>query len=191
MSHRLSNWYPVLLLFALAALALWLERTVQLSVVEGAKRVPDVPDFVVENLSAVTSGPDGQPRHLISARRMQHYPGDDSTHLVEPHFTRLDPGGPPLTMRAERGVVSSDGEQVQLLGSVRVVRAERGPSGALTLATETLHVIPDQDRAHTDAPVRITDANTTLTAIGLELDAQKRILTLKSQVKGTYVPHSR
>jgi lipopolysaccharide export system protein LptC len=188
MSLRLSYWYPVLLLFMLALLTFWLERTVQLAAAELPKRDPQQPDFVVENLSAVKSGPDGQPRDLLSARRMLHFPADDSTHLAEPRFTRLDPAGPPLTMQAERGVVSSDGEHVRLAGNVRVVRPDPGARGALTLATDTLHVIPDRDLAQTDAPVRITDAHTTLTAVGLELDARTRVLTLKSQVKGRYVP---
>jgi lipopolysaccharide export system protein LptC len=187
-SLRLSSWYPIFLLLLLALLTAWLERTVQLAALEGPKRSMSEPDLVVENLSAVKSGPDGQPRQLLSASRMVHYPYDDSTHLTEPLFRRLDPAAPPLSMRAERGVVSSNGEDVNLMGNVRVVREDPGPRGALTLDTDTLHVIPDQDLAQTDAPVRISDANTTLTAVGLELDAQNRVLVLKSQVKGRYVP---
>ncbi|HEX6829190.1 MAG TPA: LPS export ABC transporter periplasmic protein LptC [Burkholderiales bacterium] len=189
MTLRLSTWYPVLMLLVLALLTLWLERTVELAGIQSPKGDRHDPDFVVEHLTAVKSGPDGQPRQLLSARKMVHYPDDDSAHLAEPRFTRLDPGGPPLTMRAERGVVSSDGEHVYLTGAVRVVRDDPGPRGPLTLATETLHLIPDQDRAQTDAAVRITDANTTLTAVGLELDARNRVLLLKSRVKGNYVPH--
>ncbi|HEX9180171.1 MAG TPA: LPS export ABC transporter periplasmic protein LptC [Burkholderiales bacterium] len=188
MSLRLSSWYPILLLLLLAMLTAWLERTVQLAALEGPRRSLEEPDAVVENLTAVKSGPDGAPRQVLSASRMVHYPNDDSTHLTEPRFRRIDPAGPPITMRAERGVVSSNGEDVHLMGKVRVVREGPGPRGAMTLDTETLHVIPDKDLAQTDAPVRVTDANTTLTAVGLELDAQNRVLLLKSQVKGNYVP---
>lgn len=188
MSLRLSHWYPIFLLLLLALLTAWLERTVQLAAVEGPRQTRGEPDLVVENLTAVKSGPDGEPHQMLSASRMVHYPADDSTHLAEPRFTRLDPAAAPLTMRAERGLVSSDGEHVHLMGKVRVVRDDPAPRGPLTLDTETLHVIPDRDLAQTDAPVRITDANTTLTAVGLELDAQNRVLLLKSQVKGKYVP---
>lgn len=188
MSLRLSSWYPLFLLLFLALLTAWLEHTVQLAAIDSPKRDPGQPDLVVDKLTAVKSGPDGLPHQLLSASRMVHYPADDSTHLTEPRFRRIDPAGPPLTMQAERGLVSSNGEDVHLMGNVRVVREDTGPRGALTLDTDNLHVIPDKDLAQTDAPVRITDANTKLTAVGLELDAKNKVLLLKSQVKGNYVP---
>mgnify|MGYP003589057219 CR=1 FL=1 len=40
----------------------------------------------------------------------------------------------------------------------------------------------------TDAEVTIEDANTKLTAVGLELNDQAKTVQLKSRVRGTYVP---
>ncbi len=188
MMRRHSNWYPVVLLLLLAALTWWLERTVELAATGVQKRELKGADFRVENFSAVQSGPDGLPRYTLAARTMLHYPDDDSSHLADPVFTRLDAGSPPLYARADRGVVSDRGEHVYLTDNVRVVQADPGRRGPLTLATSSLHVEPDKDLARTDAPVTITDANTTVTAVGLELDARSRVLKLLSQVKGTYVP---
>jgi len=48
------------------------------------------------------------------------------------------------------------------------------------------YCIPDENIARTDRPVRITDANTVVDAVGLELNNETRILKLFSKVKGIY-----
>ena len=52
--------------------------------------------------------------------------------------------------------------------------------------TSFLEVIPDQDIARTDRPVTIVDANTKITAIGLELNNKLRTMSLLSRVQGSY-----
>ncbi|HSD60814.1 MAG TPA: LPS export ABC transporter periplasmic protein LptC [Burkholderiales bacterium] len=188
MIRRYTHWYPIGLLLLLAALTGWLERTVELAASGTQKRELTGPDFRVENFSAMQSGPDGLPRYALAASKMLHYPDDDSSHLANPNFTRMQAGQPPLYARADRGVVSSDGEHVYLMDNVRVVRANPGPRGPMTLATSSLHIQPEKDLAETSAKVTITDANTTVTAVGLELNAQTRVLKLQSEVKGSYVP---
>jgi len=188
MIRRYTHWYPIGLLLILAALTWWLERTVELAATGVQKRELKGADYRVENFSAVQSGPDGLPRYALAASKMLHYPDDDSSHLANPNFTRMQAGQPPLYARADRGVVSSDGEHVYLMDDVRVVRANPGPRGPLTLTTSSLHIQPEKDLAESSATVTITDANTTVTAVGLELNAQTRVLKLLSRVKGSYVP---
>ena len=68
------------------------------------------------------------------------------------------------------------------------MRAATDKQSKLVLTTEHLRVIPDDHIAYTDAAVSIEDANTKLTAVGLELDDQAKTVKLKSRVRGTYVP---
>jgi len=56
------------------------------------------------------------------------------------------------------------------------------------MSTAFLHVIPDQNLARTDRAVTITDAATVVTAVGLELNNETRVLKLLSNVRGTYDP---
>jgi len=55
--------------------------------------------------------------------------------------------------------------------------------------TAFLHVIPDENIARTDRTVTITDAATTVTAVGLELNSDTRVIKLLSNVRGTYDPN--
>jgi lipopolysaccharide export system protein LptC len=187
-NRRFIAWYPLMLLLTLAALTFWLEQTVRLAAPDLQKRVRNDPDFVVEGVSAVESGPDGLPHNIFVAAKLVHYPDDDSDHLTEPRLSRIDGTKPGLFVRSDRAVVSSDGVDVYFMGNVHVVQANPPPGGPLSLATNFLHVIPDQDYAETKEAVTVTDARATITAVGLELNAQTRVLKLFSQVKGQYVP---
>ncbi|MNC87125.1 Lipopolysaccharide export system protein LptC [compost metagenome] len=71
---------------------------------------------------------------------------------------------------------------------MRVTRAAHGDASELEMRTTFLHVIPEDKVARTDRAVTITNAATTVTAVGLELTSELRIVKLLSSVKGTYDP---
>ena len=117
---------------------------------------------------------------------MVHFPDDDTTRLTLPKWVSLGEGRAPVTITAEQALLSSNGENVYFENDVRVVRAPQGPQSELVLETNFLHVIPDKNLAQTDRPVKITDANTVVHAVGLELNSETRVLKLLSNVKGVY-----
>jgi len=183
--ERLSAWFPLLLLGALAGLTFWLDRAVQLPDA-GGNVLRHEPDYIVDQLSAVQMGADGRTKSTLTAKKMLHYPDDDSTVLTMPHWVSYEADAPPLTVTSRDGLVSSNGENIYFRDNVRVVRAAHGEHSELVLETSILHVIPNKNIAQTDQPVRITDANTVVNAIGLELNSETHVLKLLSQVKGTY-----
>jgi len=63
-------------------------------------------------------------------------------------------------------------------------------TGAISLATEYLHVIPKTERAETDRRVTIKEARGIIESVGLELDNQKKTLKFKSRVNGTFEPQA-
>jgi lipopolysaccharide export system protein LptC len=186
MNAKLSAWFPLGLLIILAALTYWLDHAVQPPPAKRDGSTRHDPDYIVGHFIATRLGPDGNPLHLLRAAKMEHYPDDDTTHLTQPHFTRLDKAKPPLHIRSETGLVSKDGETATFTGKVQVLREALRDKSALTLNTEHLVVIPDKDHAYTDRAVTIQDANTIVTAVGLQLDNKNRTARLLSRVKGRY-----
>ena len=184
---RLSAAFPLLLALVLAALSFWLQRTVQgpTLVRDGSTRHD--PDYIVENFVAMRMGPDGMRLHQLEAKRMLHYPDDDTTHLEQPRLYQYDGTKLALRIAADRALVSSEGKTVDFHDDVRAVRLATEKLSELTLTTEYLHVVPDDDFAKTDRPVTIVDANTQVKAVGLELDNNAKTLKLLSNVRGTYV----
>jgi lipopolysaccharide export system protein LptC len=186
MSERLTAWFPLLLLAALAGLTFWLDRFVQPPGNGQGTAMRHDPDYIVEGLSAVRMATDGGVKHALLADRMVHYPDDDSTHLSAPRFVSYATAQAPVTITAREALVSSDGENIYFHDNVVITRASYSNRSELNMRTSYLHVIPDDNIARTDRPVTITDANTTVEAVGLELNSETQVLRLLSRVKGTY-----
>ena len=183
MKNRWRAWVPALLLAALLALTWWLDRTVQ---APGPHDDPlgTEPDFVAENFEALRMNEDGSQRYSVVARKMVHFPGDNSALLEEPQLTHFDPDKAPVSIRATTSKVSNNGETVDFSGDVLVHRAAFGEDPEMALRTSFLHVVPDKDLVQTDREVTLTHGNSTVTAVGLEFNNKTRELKLLSNVKG-------
>lgn len=186
MQERLTAWLPLMLLATLAALTFWLDRAVQLSPPGRPGITRHDPDYFVDGLAIMRMAPDGSIRHTLTARRMVHYPDDDATHVESPRLVSHTTRRAPVTITAQRALLSSEGENVYFHDDVRLTRAPFGDRSELVVETSYLHVIPDENIARTDRPVTITDANTAVSAVGLELNSETRVLRLLSRVRGTY-----
>lgn len=183
---RLTGWFPLVLLAALAALTFWLDQVVRLPSDGGDRQRRHDPDYIVDGLTAVRMNPAGQIAYTLSARKLIHYPDDDRTLLEQPKWVSLGAGRAPVTVTAREARLSANGENVYFEDDVRVVRDATPTHSRLVLETTFLHVMPDAHVAQTDRPVRLTDAHTVVEAVGLELNSETRVLRLLSTVKGTY-----
>jgi len=186
-ASRTRHWLPLLPLFGFLGVTYWLNQQVQQEIAGPISKRHD-PDAIMENFSAVKMNDQGAPRFIMNAKKMQHYPDDDSTELDAPMITTLSAGLPPIHISAQRGLVSSKGDEVYLHSNVRVVREAGADRDELTLLTEYLHAVPDRDLANTDHPVTIMDARNTTHAIGLEMDNKARTIRLLAQVRSEHVP---
>jgi len=193
---RLVAWSPVLLLGGLAALTYWLDAQVQSSGRRDDGSSRHDPDLFIERFSAVTFDVDGRVRQMLAAIRAEHFPDDGSVDLVGPAFEITEPGKPRLAVTASKGTVSGDRETVTLRGNIRATRdaapataRDPTPVGAATFTTETLRIIPKEQRAETDALVKIEEARGIISGVGMVLDNNARTVKLKSSVRGTLQPN--
>ena len=186
MMQRLVAWFPVLLLAAVAAVTLWLDRQVQPPEISNNGKTRHDPDYIVDNLTVTRIGPDGAIRYKLHARRMKHYPDDDTTDLDAPTLVNFRGAGVTMTAASKTAKLSSNGENAYLQDDVRLTRSAYANHSEMTMLTTWLHVIPDDGIAKTDKAVRIQDATTLITSDGLEFNNNTRILNLLSNVRGRY-----
>jgi lipopolysaccharide export system protein LptC len=186
MMQRLAAWFPVLLLAAVAAVTVWLDRQVQPPEPAGNSKARHDPDYIVDNFTVTRIGPDGVVGYRLNARRMLHYPDDDTTFLDAPKLVNFRDSNVTVTATSKTATLSSNGEDAYLNEDVRLVRSAYGTHSALTVQTTWLHVIPDSGIAKTDKPVRIQDATTLITSNGLEFNNDTHIMKFLSNVRGTY-----
>ena len=190
MTGRFTAWFPMTLLIALAALTFWLDRQMQPAERANDGKMRHDPDLIVDKLHSTRIGPDGTIRYRLSADRMAHYPDDDTTELDAPRLVSYGSSKSTVTVTSRKATLSKDGENAYLQEDVRLVRSAYGNKGELKVETSYLHVIPEKNISKTDAPVRITDAHTLITAVGSEFDSEARVLKLLSSVRSSFEkPH--
>lgn len=183
--------FPLLLMLALAALTFWLERTVREEEgVHPSLRRHD-PDYVVDNLTHTRFDAQGAIESTLAASKMIHYPDDDSTELVAPRMVQTKPNEPRVTVTADRGALSQDGEDVFLYGNVLVVR-EGGPDRSETrMRSSFMHVVRAHSVMRTDRDVVITEEDRVLSGRGMEYHNDSRQLFLRERVRGRFEPRTK
>jgi lipopolysaccharide export system protein LptC len=186
-----TRMFPLLLMLALAALTFWLERTVREE--EGAhpsQRRHDA-DYVVDNLTHTRFNAQGQVESTLVAAKMLHYPDDDSTDLVAPRVVQTKPNEPRVTLSADRGALSQDGEEVFLYDNVLLVR-EAGPdNGQSRMRTTFMHLVQGRSVIRTDREVEITEDDRLLTGRGMEYHNDTKELFLRERVRGRFEPRKK
>ena len=187
-ASRARYWLPLLPLLGLVGVTYWLNQQMQLELPKPGNGKRHDPDAIMENFSGIKLNEQGVPHFIMAAKKMQHYPDDDSTTLEVPRLTTLSAEHPAIHVIARQGIVSNRGDEVFLHNDVEVLREASAQQEELMLHTEYLHILPDKDLANTDHAVTIVGAHNTVHATGLEMDNKARTLKLLSQVKSEHVP---
>lgn len=180
-------WFALIVLALLAALTFWIDRAVQPPQPKRDGSTRHDPDYIINNFVSSRADRDGNPRFSLVGVEMRHYPDDDSTELDRPAFTQFSLKKPTTRMEGQRGTVSANGENVYFMDNVKLVRAATRSKGELTVLTEYLHIVPDQDFVETDRPVTILQApRTVIHGNGMEYYKKEGVLKLFGNVKVHY-----
>lgn len=185
MRIRVANLLPIVLMLFLAALTLWLRIAMEAPAAAASGNHRHDPDAVVDNFTVTRLGEQGAPQYTLTANRMLHFADDDSTELTGPKVVKRGEG-PLVTITADTGIVTRDGEEAFFRGNVLVVRAVTVGHEELRVRTNYLHVLPAKNIARTDQAVTINEGRSELSGIGMEFDENTRQFALFSQVRGRF-----
>ncbi len=186
MRIRINNLLPLVMVLILAMLTLWLRQAAENASEDDARAGKNEPDAVVDNLTITRLGETGSAQYAMSAKRMLHFPADDSTVLETPRFEKRSPDGVTLTVTANRGTVVDKTQEAFFNGDVLLSRSVPDGKPDLQARTEFLHVMASKDLVRTNRHVTITQGTTTLSGVGMELNKLTQQISLQSQVKGHY-----
>lgn len=181
MFKRLHLGLLPILLISLVFFTYWLDQSVQ--PINFTLDDDRSPDYIVENLSGVRVNYEREVQRTFFADRMFHYMDEDVTQLEQPRFFNREPNKPLIRLHADQAEMDGNGEDVFLTGNVTVLRGLDNDDDLLTMMTNYLHLIPDQNRVQTDQSVTISRLNTTINAIGFELDNNVGRIQLLSRVR--------
>ena len=184
---RPTSWLPLAALALLVGLTLWLNTLVQPPAARADGKLRHDPDLVVEKFNASKMGEDGRVLYTLVARKMVHFPDDDSALLESVQLEAFEPRQPKMTITADHGRIEQGGDRVFIEGNVVVHRAGDERAAEARLTTEKLLVLPDEGIARTSSPVRLESVEGRAHANGMEINNRTRVLKLE-KVNATYLP---
>lgn len=184
---RSTTWLPLGILALLVGLSVWLNTLVTAPGARAAGSTRHDPDLIVQNFNAKKLGNDGRVLYTLVARKMLHYPDDNSSEIERITVEAFEPQQPKVTITADRGRLLEGGDQVWCEGNVVVVREAGEKTERTTLKTDRLLVIPDDGIAKTTSDVVVENDSGRLEAKGFEMNNQTRVLKL-DKVRASYRP---
>lgn len=187
MKASATRLFPLVLVLALALLTFWLERTVRDEEVHPSQRRHD-PDYLVEQFVVTKFNAAGALESTVSAAKMVHYPDDDSTELVAPRVVQAKANEPRMTLSADRGAISQNGEELFLFGNALLVREAGGGRSEARMQSSFLHVIGARSLVRTDREVHFFESARTLSGRGMEYHNETSQLFLRNQVRARFEP---
>jgi len=187
---RPTSWLPLAVLALLVGLTMWLNALVQPQAPRASGALRHDPDLIVENFNARKLDEKGQVLYTLVARKMVHYPDDDSALLESVTLEAFEPRQPKMTATADHGRLEQGGDRVWIEGNVVIVREADAKNEAARLTTEKLLVLPDEGKASTTSDVMLESLSGRAFGKGLELDNRARTMKLE-QVRATFKPPPR
>ncbi|MBI3373451.1 MAG: LPS export ABC transporter periplasmic protein LptC [Betaproteobacteria bacterium] len=185
-----TRLFPLTLMLALALLTFWLERTVREEEIHPSLRRHD-PDYIIDNLRSVSYDGRGAIESTLSARKMVHYPDDDSTELSNPRVVETKRDKPRTTISALRGALSQNGEEVFLYDKVLLLREATRARPEVRVETDALHFVRPRSLARSDNDVRVLEESRMLSGRGLEYDMDAGRMALHERVRGQFEPRKK
>lgn len=169
-------------LFALLALASWALT----QYLERARPAPKStqttgPNAIIERPRIVRSDWQGRPQYRLEAERITMDESADETLLSRPTMISLTADKPRTTLRAAQAVTTEKQNRVDLSGDVVITRDAFAEQPPVRIETPRATMFIDEERAVTDAPVRVQRGLSTLEGVGMKFDQKSQSIDILSQ----------
>jgi lipopolysaccharide export system protein LptC len=139
------------------------------------------PDYIIDNFSFVRMGKSGQPAYVVSGDRLTHRPIEDISYVDKPVVQGMTTEHPRMTMHADRARILHEQDQIELIGNVDVERPGTATVKPLSIKTQQLTVLPDEEIMKTDQPVVMKLGAATVSGTGMVANNATQRVHLASQ----------
>ena len=162
-----------------------------------AAALPPDPGYAARDAVVTETGFDGRERYRLNAQvirqqsdggvidlenlEMDYHPNSQASLPGEKRETAVDPKDV-WHLKADRGQVRANGDDVQLNGNVTVTGPAPGSDLPLSLTTERMRINTPTEFIETDAPVKLSSSGNVVHAVGMEADLKAGKVRLKSAV---------
>lgn len=186
MNNRPIYFFLLLLLSALAISSLWLEYAIQTKTSIAHVFGANEPDYIVRNFTITRTNLAGVKQYTLWSIFAQHFPANDTTFLTTPVMHAQDAKQGDASIHSDRAVALAQGKQVNFIGNVVLVRDQHTLQGPLTLTTNYLEALPDEQIMRTSQPVVIVGQAEHITAGGMLMNNHLQQINLFHKVSVHY-----
>ena len=137
----LEKSFVIVAFLLFAALAAWLESSSEPQQQKNEENSAENrdPDYYIENF--VASGLDSSGRqYVLEALRLVHFPHDDTSLVEQPHIIQYSDEAGPRHVYADSGLISADGTEILLRGSVKVIESKSDSRAGNVTTTDRMRV---------------------------------------------------
>lgn len=187
MNNRIGTYFPLIIAALLAATTFWLERVVNNESTGNRANLRHDPDLIANNVTIDRYDETGKHITHIISERGYHYPDDDTAELIHPVVTFMRQGAPAV-FSSEKAHAENATKVVVMQGNVKGRRAASGETPAMTVDTDELTVLTDDEIARTDQPVLLTYGAASMSGVGMEWNNLTGLFTVNKQARTTFPP---
>ncbi|WP_031433944.1 LPS export ABC transporter periplasmic protein LptC [Methylomarinum vadi] len=184
------NWQPYRLYIVVGVVAVvsaWLADLSEKGDEESTVVLHNGADYFSQGYSKTEMNESGVPKSDLIADSMMHHSGDGTVHLQHPVMTLYNDSLPPWVIQSESGILSADGDNLQLNGKVHINREGGKGVSPLTVNTSQMRVRLPDNYAETDEWAEIISPPNRTTGIGMKTTFVEPVhLRLLRKVKGRY-----
>jgi lipopolysaccharide export system protein LptC len=180
-----TTLFPLLLLGLLAALTFWLQRATNFDDPINRAKARHDPDAIIDHFTMQRFDASGDLKNFLAATQLLHFPDNDSTEVTNPALTAYE-GVSPTHISAKRAWLSHDGKEVRLMDQVRLVHTSATKAPDTVLETARMTAFPDDETAHSDDPVTITQGRSIVVGSGMDYNGKQSISVLRGRTHGVF-----
>jgi lipopolysaccharide export system protein LptC len=167
-----------------------------------AGALPPDPGYAARDAEVIETGYDGRERYRLNARvirqqidssmidleqlEMDYHPGAQAR--VPGERAQADESDEIWHLRSDKGQVRADGDDIELIGNVKVTGSAPGTHEPISLQTERIRINTPTEFIQTDERVTLLWSGYELDAKGMKADLKAGTLRLESEVHGEFSP---
>jgi lipopolysaccharide export system protein LptC len=177
----IGNLVSVLFFAALAAASWGLSEYLARGRLERAAGTPQGPNAIVERADILRTGPDGLPHYRLQAQRIEHSERDDKSLMLAPTLVTLMKDRPMSTAKSNTAIATENQDRIDLFGDVVMTRAAFADQPAMRMTTPNATLLVKEERAFTEAPVRVERGMSILQGVGMVFDHKTQQIRVLSE----------
>ncbi|MEW5248101.1 LPS export ABC transporter periplasmic protein LptC [Microbulbifer sp. 2201CG32-9] len=185
----MRSWLPLFILATLIGVSLWYADSAPEQLLGKRPTQQEknrAADLVIRDAHTRHFDTEGALAYIVNAEQITYFQfaRRDQADLAEPRIVFYQDDRPKWLTESRQGIAYNNGQKVELSGDV--VINELPEPGGLTLETQAITVLPQQEFAETDKLVTITSGTSITEGIGMHALLKENRVKILSEVKSTY-----